>query len=545
LLYTVSTLPTHGTVTLDAATGAYVYTPSGDFHGTDRFVVTISDGSGASLQAVVNVTVSAVADIANDTFTTDEDTPVNIVVDGNDTFENAGHVITAIDGSGVAVGVPVTVANGVVTLRADGSLDFAPSADYNGTTSFTYTVSSGGVNETAVVTVNVTAVNDSPVVPAVTVTLPLGGGSVDVPASQGLLAGASDIDGDPLRVTDVSVDGVPGSTPAGTPLAIPGGGTLLVRADGSYVFTPATGFTGELVVRYRVSDGNGGFSESTFTLRNSTPLFTEQDDFLFVPGAGAGESNMGGNSGLVASQVDSVLIHAVNGLGSLDGTPDLLQSGGAVLRAVNGVNSLDHLGTFSGVGAVLQTVNDIAPLNGSDDMGARGGLHQLLGSGLGGGLADGRTVLSSLPLGGGLSLDLVGRGDQLLFIINGGDGKADMRITLANGAALPGWMQADGRGLVLINRPAGVETLSLRLTSRSGPEAGVSRVITLDFLSGTMREERAPADPVLRPETTPDTTRGASAASPVRLAAAPFSMQLEQAARQHDAEDAALMDLLD
>ena len=94
-------------------------------------------------------------------------------------------------------------------------------------------------------------------------------------------------------------------------------------------------------------------------------------------------------------------------------------------------------------------------------------------------------------------------------------------------------------------RPAGVETLSLRLTSRSGPEAGVSRVITLDFLSGTMREERAPADPVLRPETTPDTTRGASAASPVRLAAAPFSMQLEQAARQHDAEDAALMDLLD
>ncbi|MCS3509483.1 hypothetical protein M2361_005319 [Achromobacter sp. JUb104] len=34
-------------------------------------------------------------------------------------------------------------------------------------------------------------------------------------------------------------------------------------------------------------------------------------------------------------------------------------------------------------------------------------------------------------------------------------------------------------------------------------------------------------------------------ASPVRLAAAPFSMQLEQAARHHDAEDAALMDLLD
>ncbi|MGV2866246.1 Ig-like domain-containing protein [Achromobacter sp. AGC39] len=545
LVYSLASLPTHGTVTLDAATGAYVYTPNGDFLGADRFVVTIADGSGGSLQAVVNVGVAAVADIADDTVTTFEDTPVNIIVNGNDTFENAGHAITAINGAAATVGAPIEVANGAVTLRADGTLDFAPSADYNGTTQFTYTVTSGGAGETATVTVNVTAVNDSPVVPAVTVSLPLGGGSVDVPASQGLLAGASDADGDALFVADVSVDGVPGRTPAGSPLAIPGGGTLLVRPDGSYVFTPAVGFTGELVVRYRVSDGNGGFTESTFTLRNSASLFTEQDDFRFVVGAGASESAIGGNAGLVASKVDSVLIQAVNGLASLDGTPDLQQSGGAVLLAVNGVNSLDHLGSFTGVGAVLQAVNAIDPLNGIDDRGARGGLHQLLGSGLGGGLGDGQAVLSTLPLGQGLQVDLVGRGDQLLFIVNGGDGKADMRITLANGAALPGWVQADGRGLLLINRPAGMETLSLRLTPRSGPGAGVGRVITLDFLSGTMREQRAPADPVLRPQTTPDAKPGASLTTPERLAGAPFSMQLAQAARQHDVEDVALMDLLD
>ncbi|MDX3988064.1 MAG: tandem-95 repeat protein, partial [Achromobacter sp.] len=548
LSYAVSGLPAHGTVTIDAATGAYVYTPSGDFHGNDRFVVTIADGSGGTLQAVVNVSVAAVADIADDTVTTLEDTPVNIVVNGNDTFENAGHAVTAIDGTAATVGAPIAVANGVVTLRADGSLDFTPSADYNGTTQFTYTVTSGGASETATVTVNVTAVNDSPVVPAVTVSLPLGGGSLDVPANRGLLAGASDVDGDPLFVADVSVDGVPGRTPAGSPLALPGAGTLLVRPDGSYVFTPSSGFTGELVVHYRVSDGNGGFTESTFTLRNSASLFTEQDDLRFVEGAGASESAIGGNGGnggMVASEVNSVLIRAVNGLGSLDGTPDLQQSGGAVLLAVNGVNSLDHLGSFTGVGAVLQAVNDIDSLNGIDDIGARSGLHQLLGSGLGGGLGDGQAVLSTLPLGAGLQLDLVGRGDQLLFIVNGGDGKADMRITLANGAALPGWVQADGRGLLLINRPAGMETLSLRLTPRSGPGAGVGRVITLDFLSGTMREQRAPADPVLRPQTTPDAKPGASLAAPERLAGAPFSVQLAQAARQHDVEDIALMDLLD
>ncbi|KNY08164.1 hypothetical protein AKG08_22030 [Achromobacter piechaudii] len=562
LHYTVSTLPAHGVVTINATTGAYVYTPTGDYNGNDRFVVTIADGSGGSVQAVVNVVISAVADITNDTVSTNEDTTVNIAVNGNDTFENAGHVVTAIDGHAVAVGVPVLVGNGSVTLRADGSLDFSPAANYNGTTSFTYTVSSGGVNETATVTVNVAAVNDSPVVPGGSVDLPLANG-VDVPASQGLLVGATDADGDPLRVTQISVDGVAGSSPAGTPIVVPGRGTLLVRADGSYVFTPSSGFVGDLIVHYTVSDGNGGLTEATIRLHNTyIPRFMEPDDpFLFFSLPGTGEAGAGGYGGPLASQAESLLIQAVNGLDSLNGTPDLTEAGtGAVLAAVDGVNSLDSLGSFKTQGAVLQAVNDIAPLRGSDGLGARGGLHHLLGSALGGGLADGQSVLSTLPLGGGLQLDLLGRGDQLFFIINGGVGAAGMRITLANGAALPDWVQTDGRGVLVINRPAGMESLSLRLTPQSGPGAGVGRVISLDFLSGTMRELRAPEQPAqrpetrteVRPETGPETrpeTRaeirpGAGAAMPVRLAGAPFSTQLAEAASQHDVEDAALMDLL-
>ncbi|WP_332613530.1 Ig-like domain-containing protein, partial [Achromobacter sp. ESBL13] len=85
---------------------------------------------------------SAVVDIANDTVTTNEDTTVNIAVNGNDTFENASHAITAINGSAVVVGTPIAVSNGSVTLKADGTLDFAPAANYNGSTSFTYTVTS-------------------------------------------------------------------------------------------------------------------------------------------------------------------------------------------------------------------------------------------------------------------------------------------------------------------------------------------------------------------------------------------------------------------
>ena len=42
-------------------------------------------------------------------------------------------------------------------------MTFTPAANFNGTTTFTYTATSGGVTETATVTVNVTAVNDAPV----------------------------------------------------------------------------------------------------------------------------------------------------------------------------------------------------------------------------------------------------------------------------------------------------------------------------------------------------------------------------------------------
>ncbi|MNX41272.1 hypothetical protein D3C86_716720 [compost metagenome] len=543
--YTVTTLAAHGVVTLNAATGDYVYTAIGDYHGSDRFVVTVADGSGGSRQAAVNVTIGAVSDIVNDTVTTNEDTPVNIAVLANDTFENAGHVITAINGSAVVVGTRVAVANGMVTLRADGTLDFAPSANYNGTTNFTYTVTSGGVTETATVTVNVAAVNDSPIVPGGSVNLPLGNG-VSVPAAQGLLAGASDAEGDPLRVIEVSVDGVAGSTPVGTPIVIPGRGTLLVRADGSYVFTPSANFVGELVVRYTVGDGNGGLTEATIRLSNSTPVFTEEEELRRAPLPGAGALDTSGNGGLYrAGEANSVLIQTVNGLGSLNGTADLLHPDGAVSRAVNGVDSLGHVVSFGAVGAVLNAVNDISALNGNDDMGARSGLHQLLRSALGGGLEGGQAVLSSLPLGGGLQVDLLGRGDQLLIIITGGAGADGMSVTLANGAALPDWVQADGRGLFLINRPAGVEMLTLRMTQRSASGAVVDRLVTIDFLSGELREQRGAADAALRPETSPDTTPRAAAAEPVRLAGAPFAQQLAQAARQHDAEDAALMDLLD
>ena len=69
-----------------------------------------------------------------------------------DSFENAGAAITAITQPAV----------GAAVLNADGSITYTPPAD-NGTVTLSYTVTSGGVSETATITIEVTAVNDAPV----------------------------------------------------------------------------------------------------------------------------------------------------------------------------------------------------------------------------------------------------------------------------------------------------------------------------------------------------------------------------------------------
>jgi hypothetical protein len=136
-----------------------VYTPNADFNGTDSFTYTVTSG-GISETATVNVTVNAVVDIANDTATTNEDTPANILVLANDTFEGT----PAITGTGAATnGTVVVNNNGTPGSTADDFLVYTPNADFNGADSFTYTVTSGGVTETATVNVTVNPINDAPV----------------------------------------------------------------------------------------------------------------------------------------------------------------------------------------------------------------------------------------------------------------------------------------------------------------------------------------------------------------------------------------------
>lgn len=57
LSFAIATMPEHGKVKIDAATGAYKYKPSAGFTGQDSFTFTVSDGMLTSTEAAVSITV--------------------------------------------------------------------------------------------------------------------------------------------------------------------------------------------------------------------------------------------------------------------------------------------------------------------------------------------------------------------------------------------------------------------------------------------------------------------------------------------------------
>ncbi len=91
------------------------------------------------------------------------------------------------------------------------------------------------------VTVTITGTNDEPEVSG-QISLSTRGGVDLTITTAALLANATDIDGDDLSVSGLSVD------PANA-------GTLIDNSDGTWTFTPESGWTGTVTLNYKVSDG--------------------------------------------------------------------------------------------------------------------------------------------------------------------------------------------------------------------------------------------------------------------------------------------------
>jgi VCBS repeat-containing protein len=166
-----------GAVLTVLADGRYTYNPNGAFEAlapgqtaTDSFTYTVTDAAGATSTAKVTITITGVNDapVANpDSYATDEDTALVVLAAGvlaNDTDVDGGTLTAALQ-SGPA--------HGTVTVNSDGSFTYHPDANFNGSDSFTYTVSDGqGGTATGTVTITVRPVDDAPTLAPATFTVP-------------------------------------------------------------------------------------------------------------------------------------------------------------------------------------------------------------------------------------------------------------------------------------------------------------------------------------------------------------------------------------
>ncbi len=184
-------------------------------------------------------------------FVTSEDVALTISV--ADILKND----TDPDNDTLSVTAVSNAQHGTVSL-AGGVVTFTPNANFSGIAQFYYTISDGhGGTSTATVYVDVTPINDAPVLAAETKTT-LEDTTLTVSAANGLLANDSDVDGNALTVTQFSVNfgGTTYTFAAGQTTPASSFGQLRINADGSYTFVPGANFNGALAtVSYTVSDG--------------------------------------------------------------------------------------------------------------------------------------------------------------------------------------------------------------------------------------------------------------------------------------------------
>ncbi len=234
-----------------ASNGTLSYTPAADANGTATITVELTDNGGTanggddtSAAKTFDIVVNSVNDeplAVDDNYTTDEDTPLTISAPGvlaNDSDAHGGApsennvplTVTLIDGPDHATSF---------TLHSDGSFDYTPVADYNGSDIFTYeTVDSlGAVSNTAEVPLTIAPVNDAPV--ATNDAFEIYGDVLNVPAD-GVLGNDSDIEDDPLAAQLVD---------------LPGKGTVALDPDGSFEYTPGPSFDGIDSFTYQAHDG--------------------------------------------------------------------------------------------------------------------------------------------------------------------------------------------------------------------------------------------------------------------------------------------------
>ncbi|MBA4192437.1 MAG: hypothetical protein C0467_31095, partial [Planctomycetaceae bacterium] len=243
---TVASGPSNGTLEV-FEDGSFIYTPNDGFVGTDTFTFQLS-GSGGT--GTVNIVVTdTVPVITSQTYTLLANRPFTTYAANGPTWDTlTGGVLAGAIGSSGAILTAQLVsgpAHGTLDLDANGNFSYEPDDGFVGTDSFTFSATDGALTSApAVVTLHVA--DTAPVGQNRTyTTLP---DQLFDAVENGVLAGASDRDGDPLMA--FLVNG-------------PTHGTLALSPEGSFSYIPNLGFLGTDSFTFQISDGT--LTSSTYT----------------------------------------------------------------------------------------------------------------------------------------------------------------------------------------------------------------------------------------------------------------------------------------
>jgi len=235
----------HGVLGLNAA-GGFEYAPFWNYHGSDSFSYWTNDGSVDSNVVTVNLLINAVNDApvaVNEAYTLDEDQTLDVLAAG--VLRNDSDV----DGDSLSAVLVSDVAHGALTLNADGSFTYVPSANYHGSDSFSYQAHDGSAASNVVtVSLTISAVNDMPRALDNSYSV-AHNASLTVAVADGVLANDSDVDGDVLAAEVVSA---------------PSHGQLVLNPDGSFSYTPDAGYSGADSFIYAATDGSATANATVF-----------------------------------------------------------------------------------------------------------------------------------------------------------------------------------------------------------------------------------------------------------------------------------------
>lgn len=264
---TAVTVPAHGTATFTA--NSVVYTPSGNFVGTDTLTYTVTDASnGQTNKATIRIKVTRVAPtILGDVATTNSNTAKTIVVGANDADPQSPNTLSA----------PVIVTNptnGTVSVSGN-DIVYTPSTGFVGTDVFTYK-RSGAADDVCTTALSATA--------TVTVTV-----SNQPPVANNDNISTFSCAPVTIKLKDNDTDPENGFlTP--TIVTNPTNGTLTANTDGTYTYTPNTNYVGGDSFTYTVKDPYNSVSNTatvTITISgaanpNTAPVAVADNDNTLV-----------------------------------------------------------------------------------------------------------------------------------------------------------------------------------------------------------------------------------------------------------------------